>query len=322
MRRSRLTAAGFVVVASCAFATAGPLARAARPADPLLVATMRVVIAAIVLSLFDARNVVRDLRALPRRTLGIVFLVGALLGAHFALFLCGLDRTSLPAGVSLVSLEPLSVVVWAWLLFRERPTRGEQAGVLLATAGAVVVAQAAGQGDHRIFGDLLVLGAVLLFGLYVAAARALKDTLPARTYAAAVYAGAAISLAVALPFLPMAEGTTRWPPASSWLAILAVALIPTLIGHTSVQTAARTLPPATVGLVSPGETLGSIAIGIALMNTTPKPLEIVGALVILAGSLIAIFSLRPAPPPGDRGGETAPETAQKSPDPPADTTPS
>ena len=296
MSRTRLAAAGFVLLASCAFATAGPLARAARPADPLFVAAARVVIAAACLMLLDPRGVVRDLRALPGRTLGKVFLVGALLGAHFGLFLCGLDRTTLAAGISLVSLEPLSVVVWAWVLFRERPSRAEQVGVLLATAGAVVVAQAAGQGEHRILGDVLVIGAVALFGLYVAGARALRDALPARTYAAAVYACAAISLCAALPFLPAAEGTTRTPPAGSWLAIVGVALIPTLIGHTSVQTAARTLRPATVALVSPGETLGGVLIGMAVMGERPRPLEAVGAAIILAGALIAILALRPAPP--------------------------
>lgn len=295
-RPRRLAAAGFVLVASCAFATSGPLARAARPADPLLVAAARVLIAAVFLALLDPRGVIRDLRALPRRATAKIFLVGALLGAHFALFLCGLDRTSLPAGISLVSLEPLSVVLWAWLLFRERPTRAEQIGVLLATAGAVVVAQDAGEGEHRLLGDLLVVGAVLLFGLYVAAARLLKDTLPPRTYAAAVYGCAAISLCVVLPFLPVAPGTTRAPPGMSWLAILGVAFIPTVIGHTSVQTAARSLPPATVALVSPGETLGGIAIGLALMRATPKPMEIVGAAIILVGSLVAIFAIRPAPP--------------------------
>jgi drug/metabolite transporter (DMT)-like permease len=294
MHRSRLAAAGFVLVASCAFATASPFARAARPADPLFIAAARVAIAAVFLLALDARGVVRSVRALPRRTLGWIFLVGALLGAHFALFLCGLDRTSLPAAVSLVSLEPLSVVVCAWLFFRERPSRAEQVGVLLATVGAVVVAQAAGQGEHRLAGDLLVIGAVLLFGLYVAGARALRDALPARTYAAAVYACAAVTLCAALPFLPVAEGTTRTPPAASWLWILGISFIPTVIGHTAVQTAARSLPPATVALVSPGETLGSIAIGLLLLNATPKPMELAGAAIILLGSLIAIFAIRPA----------------------------
>ncbi|MEZ4294273.1 MAG: DMT family transporter [Polyangiaceae bacterium] len=306
MERPRLAAAGFVLVASAAFSTAGPLARAARPADPLFVAAARVLLAAVLLGLLDVRGVARDVRALPWKVLGKIFLVGALLGAHFALFLCGLDRTSLPAGISLVSLEPLSVVVWAWLLFRERPSRAEQVGVLLATAGAVVVAQGAGQGEHRLFGDLLVVGSVMLFGLYVASARALRDVLPARTYAAVVYACAAVSLLAVMAVLPAPEGTTRAPGGMAWLAIAGVALIPTVIGHTAVQTAARSLPPATVALVSPGETLGGIAISLVVLGARPKPLELLGAAIILVGSMVAILAIRPRPVAG-AGAEGAGE---------------
>ena len=294
MRSPRTTAALFVIVASAAFATSGPLARAARPVDPLFLAAFRVTVAAIFLSLLDAKNLVRDLRGVPRRTMAWIFLTGAVLGAHFALFLSGLDNTSLPAAISLVSLEPLGVVLWAWIFFRERPSRPEQIGVALATLGAVVVAQAANQGEHRIFGDLLVVGAVILFGLYVAGARAWKDALPPRTYAAVVYGSAAITLAIALLLLPPAEGTTRAPPLGSWIAMLGAAVIPTMIGHTAVQTAARTLSPATVSLVCPGETLGGIAIGLIALHARPQPLEWAGAAIILAGSLIAILAIRPA----------------------------
>ncbi len=292
MPKSRLTALVFVLIASSAFATAGPLARLSRPADPLFVAAARVVIAGVLLACVNPAATFRALRALPRATLGKVFFVGALLGAHFALFLSGLDHTSLAAGVSLVALEPLSVVIWAWLLFRVKPSRAEQLGVLLATAGAIVVAQAAGKGDHQLFGDALVVGSVALFGLYVASARALKDVMPARSYVAAVYLSAAVALLMILPVIPMAAGTTRDPGTGSWAAILGLALIPTLIGHTAVQTAARSLPPAIVSLVSPGETAGGIAIGVLFMKATLAPAEVVGALLILAGVLVAIFAVR------------------------------
>src|SRR6185369_5421392 len=117
-------------------------------------------------------------------------------------------------------------------------------------------------GDHRLLGDALVLIAVALFGLYLTVARALKDALPARPYAALVYAGAAAALAVALPLSPGAFASPAWPPPARGIAAIAgIALIPTILGHTAVQTASRTLPPAIVSLALPGETIGAIAIG-------------------------------------------------------------
>jgi drug/metabolite transporter (DMT)-like permease len=279
----------FVLVASVAFAVAGPLARLARPLHPLLVAFSRVALAAIVLSALDPRGTARAFAQLSLRQRASVFGAGAILAVHFALFLWGLDQTSLPAAFSLISLEPLGVVLFAWAFFGIRPTRREQLGLLLATAGALIVSLAAGTGEHRLLGDLLIVGAVVLYGLYVSVARALRDAIPATSYAALVYASAAVVLALALPFTPRVfDGA--WPlPIKSTLAVVGLALIPTVIGHTAVQTASRTLPPALVALVCPCETVGGILLGAALLGAIPAPVEIAGTAIILAGATIAIL---------------------------------
>jgi len=283
----------FVLLASMAFATSGPLARWARPTHPLLLAFGRLALAALILLALDARAVTRALRALGPRQRGTVALAGALLAAHFACFQWGLDHTSLPAAVSLVSLEPLSVVLSAWILLGIRPSRPEQIGVVLATIGALFVARGAGTGEHRLVGDLLVLAAVALYGLYLTAARALKDALPPRPYAALVYASAALALAPGFALLPELSAQ---PPTHGVIAIAALAVIPTVLGHTAVQTAARTLPPAVVALVSPGETLGAIAIGAVLLGAVPTTTELLGALIIVVGSAIALGLFRARKP--------------------------
>lgn len=290
MSPRRSEAAAFVVFAGAAFSVASPLARWARPTHPLVVAFGRLAFAAVVLLVLDRGAVVGAVRALSPRQRGTVFLAGALLAVHFACFLWGLEHTSLPAAVSLVSLEPLGVVVCAWALLGVAPSRPEQIGVAVATLGAVIVAQGAGQGEHRLTGDLVVIAAVVLYGLYLAVARALKDALPARSYAALVYASASLVLAAMLAAAPAAFAAPAWPlGARGLVAIVALGLIPTVLGHTAVQTASRTLPPAIVALVSPGETLGGIAISVALMGAVPSGQELVGAAIILAGSAVAIL---------------------------------
>ena len=292
-RAAASSAALFVLFASAAFSTASPLARWARPAHPLFVAFGRLAVAALVLLALDRRTVLAAARALTARQRGVVFAAGALLAAHFAAFLWGLDHTSLPAAVSLVSLEPLGVVLCAWGLLGIVPSRLERLGVLLATAGAVVIAQGAGTGEHRLIGDLAVVVSVALFGLYLTVARALKDALPAQSYAALVYTSASLVLALMLAVSPAVFAVPAWPPAPHALvAVAALGMIPTVLGHTAVQTASRTLPPAIVALVSPGETLGSIAIGAALLGAVPTRLELVGAAIIVAGSALAIVAPR------------------------------
>ncbi len=306
---SRARAAAFVLVAGIAFATSSPLARLARPAHPVGVALGRVAIAALVLFLLDARGAIRALASAPRSARLAVIGSGALLGAHFACFLLGLDATSLPAAIALVSLEPLSVVLVAWIAFGDRPRRGESLGVLVATAGAIVVAGGAGSGEHRLVGDLLVVAAVVLYGGYVAAARAVRDAIPARASAAAVYMVAAIVLVPILLVAPAREGSVIWPvPAHAAVAIVALALVPTLIGHTGVQTAARTLSPSTVALVSPGETVFGIAISALFLGAWPTASEWAGAALVVVGATLAIVlgprvpAPKEAQPPGN-GGE-------------------
>lgn len=283
----------FVVLTSAAFATSGPLARYARPGHPLLVAFGRVALAALLLAASDPRGLVASARAMSHRQRAAVAGAGALLAAHFALFMWGLEATSLPAAVTLVSLEPLSVVVAAFLFAAIRPTPLERVGVVVATAGALLVALAAGQGEHRLVGDLLVVGAVVVYGVYVSAARGLRDALPARHYAALVYAVSAFVLAPAAWLAPAPTGTRLWPlPAHVLGAVVALALVPTVLGHTAVQTAARTHSPSVVALVSPGETLGALVIGAALLGAIPSGLEIGGAFVIVVGAGLALLGSR------------------------------
>ncbi len=283
----------FVLLASAAFATASPLARWARPAHPLFVAFGRLAIAAVVLGALDLRALPAAVRGLSTKQRWTVFAAGTLLAAHFACFLWGLDHTSLPAAVSLVSLEPLGVVVCAWAILGIAPSRPEQIGVALATIGAVVVGQGVGVGEHRLSGDLVVIAAVALFGLYLTVARVLKDALPARSYAVLVYASASMVLAATLAIVPAAFAAPAWPPPPhAIIAIAALGVIPTVLGHTAVQTASRTMPPAIVALVSPGETVGSIAIGAALLGAMPSRVELAGAAIILTGAAIAIIAPR------------------------------
>jgi drug/metabolite transporter (DMT)-like permease len=274
-----------VALASLAFATASPLARVAVGISPIAVAAGRTAVAAVAIVVARPRQVANAWRALSSRQRWALAGAGLLLAAHFALFLEGLHDTSFPAAVALVSLEPLSVVLVAWAVFGIRPRRGEAAGVAVASLGALVVASGAGQGEHRLVGDVEVLLAVVLFGGYVAAARGLRDAMPPLPYAAGVYGVASVAL---LPFAAVPAQGMPAPPAMTWGAIALLGLVPTLIGHTLVQNASRRVSPSLVALVSPGETVGSLAIGALLLRTWPSEVETLGAVLILAGATWAV----------------------------------
>jgi len=278
-----------VALAACAFATASPIAKAVQGLSAASIAEGRCAVAAVVLVALGPRAWAGALGALTRRRRMSVALAGVLLAAHFALFLGGLLATSLPAAAALLALEPPAVVIAAWIAFGVRPSARETAGIALATGGAGVVALGAGRGEHTLLGDGLVLAAVVVYGAYVAFARGLRDAMPTRAYAASVYAVAA---AVLLPLALAAEGGRfPSPPPSAWIGVVALGLVPTLVGHTLVQRAARVLSPAIVALASPGETIGSILIG-AATGHAPSPVEWAGAAVVVAGAVVTLSGAR------------------------------
>ncbi|MBK6693705.1 MAG: DMT family transporter [Myxococcales bacterium] len=275
--------AALLVVAAMSIALASPLAKAVVGLGPLGVGAGRCAVGSALLFLLAPRLTLRSLATLTPKGASQLAVVGVLLAAHFACFLWGLSLTSLPAAVSLVSLEPLAVVLLSWFAFRMRPRGLEMVGLAVAVAGALVIAQGAGHGENRLIGDVLVVFAVVLYGAYVAAARGLQHLLPVVPYAAAVYGVAAISL---VPFAIGEAGGVPHPPARTLLLVVLMGLLPTLVGHTLIQRLARRLSPSVVALVPVGETVGSIAIGVAFQGFVPTAAEWVGALAILGGAVV------------------------------------
>jgi drug/metabolite transporter (DMT)-like permease len=285
--RPRTGDLALVAVAALAFSTSAPLAKVAHGVAPLAIAAGRCAVGALAITLGWPRATVTALRALPPKHRVALPIAGLLLGGHLALFTVGLVSTSLAAAVALVSLEPIAVVLAAWIAFGLRPTRPEALGLVLASVGAAIVASGAGSGEHRLVGDAMVLAAVVFFGAYVAFARGLRDAMPVMPYAGWVYAVAAIALA------PMAIATQRGGASlASWGAVALLGLVPTLVGHTLLQSVARRISPAIVGLVCPGETVGSIALGALFLGTRPSLREGIGTAVVIAGATLAVTGVR------------------------------
>jgi len=277
----------FVVGASLAFAVSSPLTKRAVGLSALGIAAGRCGVAAMAILVLAPRVTARALAALDGKSRLALAGAGALLAVHFALFIGGLLHTSLPAAVALVSLEPLAVVLGGWLAFGLTPSRREAVGIGLATAGAFVVTRGAGEGEHRLLGDAMVVGAALVYGAYVMAARGLRERIPVLPYAGAVYGVACVLLLPGAIATAVAEHAAA-PPTATWGCVVALGLVPTLVGHTLVQRAARTVAPAVVALVSPGETIGSIAIGAVWLGAWPSTYEWTGAGLVLAGVVLAL----------------------------------
>lgn len=227
----------------------------------------------------------RRREAVQRRDLALAAVSGLFLAAHFATWFFSLTLTSIASSTILVSTHPFLVLLYGYLFRGERTGRGALAGVGLAVLGAALV----GWGDFALdgkalLGDLLAfLGAVTVTG-YFLIGRNLRQRMDAVTYSAAAYASASVALLLAA--LVWGSPLTGFAPANWWI-FAALAVFPTIFGHTLFNWALRYLPASVISVNILGEPIGASLMAWLLWRTAPGPVSLTGGLTILLG--IALF---------------------------------
>lgn len=223
--------------------------------------------------------------ATQRRDLALAAVSGLFLAAHFATWFFSLTMTSIASSTILVSTHPFLVLLYGYLFRGERTNRTALAGVGLAVLGAALV----GWGDFRLdgqalLGDLLAfLGAVTVTG-YFLIGRNLRQRMGAVTYSVTAYASAAAALLVAA--LLWGSPLTGFAPLNWWIFV-ALAVFPTIFGHTLFNWALRYLPASVISVNILGEPVGASLMAWLLWRTAPGSVSLTGGLVILLG--IALF---------------------------------
>ncbi|MBN1148438.1 MAG: DMT family transporter [Anaerolineales bacterium] len=266
----------------------------------LVIAGGRLAIATLVLAPVAVARRRAELAGLRRGDLALALLSGLFLALHFAAWISSLEYTTVASSVVLVSTVPLWVALLAPFTIKERVSRPALAGMALALAGGAIVGVSDScawdgarlacpslgeflQGE-AFLGDLLALSGALTAGGYMLIGRRLRGRVSALSYVFVVYGMAAVVLLV----IVFAAGETflGYPPnAYLWLVLLA--LFPQLIGHSTYNWALGYLSAAYVSIALLGEPVGSTILAYLLLDETPTLLKIFGAILILAGIVVA-----------------------------------
>jgi drug/metabolite transporter (DMT)-like permease len=233
---------------------------------------------------------------------------GLTLGIHFYFFVSGVAYASLSTAVMLVAVEPVLILTVGALVFREKITLESLVAILFSICGIGVIsilphlstlsgAPAQGRG----FGDFSAVAAILTYALYYALNRSLKAEEQALSKVVAGPLTRGFGLASIL--YSFAAGITGFitllvhssepvpehaPGTATWIGWIALGFIPTIVGHTLSQIASRRAHPIWISLMSPGETLMSLFIGVLFLNQRMTPHELAGGALIAIGVAIAI----------------------------------
>lgn len=227
-----------------------------------------------------------EYRGMGRRELGMLVLAGLLLGTHFAVWITSLSQTSVVSSVVLVTTTPLWVGLASPLLLKEPTPRMLWGGMALAVIGGVIIG-VAGQADGQastLVGNALALSGAFLMAGYLMIGRGVRARLPLIPYLWIVYGAATVLLTAWAAFDGLAF--TGYPPIS-FLWVLALGLIPQLIGHTAANYAVRYLSATFVGISILGEPIGSTILAMLILSEQPTTPQILGGALILSGIVLA-----------------------------------
>jgi drug/metabolite transporter (DMT)-like permease len=279
-----------------AVSTASILIRAALDdgVPPLVIAAYRLTLAALILTPIVLHSRRAELRRLTRRDWRWALLSGLFLALHFAAWISSLEHTTVTSSVVLVSTGPIWVALLSWLIWRERLTRPIVIGLIIAVLGGMLVGLSdsaeLGFSGWQLWGDFLALAGAWFVAGYLLIGRQLRDRMSLLTYIYIVYGSAALWL-IGLAALSGASFTRQADgqpyPASAYVWMLLLAILPQLVGHSSYNYALRFLPPTYVAIVTLAEPIGSSILAFLLLREVPPGLTVVGAIVILIGIGIA-----------------------------------
>jgi len=189
---------------------------------------------AFLLSLpFAWRGLRRDWPALCRNWPMMLLLAATGIASYNTISYLALNYTTALNVLLLQSATPLMIVAATFVLFGERPTVRQAAGVVLSLLGVAVIA---GRGSFAALaslsvnrGDLYVIGALTIYAIYCVMLRRRPAVHPLSFLCAAMGLGSLLMLPVYL--LELHSGRHVGDPAIAWMPMAYMAIFPSLIAY-------------------------------------------------------------------------------------------
>lgn len=276
-----------VLVVGVASLSCGAIfARLASPASSLVIAFWRCAIAAGIVGLWAAPRVRAELAALSTRERLAAVAAGTALALHFHTWIASLALTSVAASCVLVATTPVWTAVLTPWLSRDRLTAAAVVGIGIASVGATVI----GWGDFEggpdaLLGDALALAGAIFAALYVLAGRHVRPRLSLASYLTITYGTAALWLGAAGALTDAAFGGHE---PNVWWALLGLALVPQLVGHSILNWSLRFVSANTTAVATLCEPLFATGLAWWLFAEVPGASIAIGGSVLVLGVALAI----------------------------------
>jgi len=219
-------------------------------------------------------------------------IAGTAMGLHFASWIMG-ARQANPTNASLiVNMVPAVLPLMLFVMVRERVTRTELVGTLLAMAGVcVLAARDFHLGDGGFTGDLICFGSMLIFCFYLTLGRRNRHFATIWLYVTPLYFfGGCMFLALGLVVELGVQGiVVPW----GWREILLIAaltIIPTVIGHSILNYSVKHMRGQLVGIINLFQFVFVGVMALCVGEKAPDWAIVPAAALVLSGAIIVVRS--------------------------------
>ncbi len=256
---------------------------------PFLVASYRLLVAALALSPFFYRDLRRSLPgSYGWKQVGWSALPALALAVHFMSWVIGARMTQVANASLIANLTPVVMPFFVWIFYKEHLSRQEVLGTGLTLVGLFVLTGSNLQVSKTGFqGDLICFGSMLAFALYLALGRRNHHRLSLWLYMVPLYfIAGVICLACALPFVNPIKAYSL----ANILYFIGLGLIPTVFGHTILNYSIRFFPEQVVSVTNLTQPVFAGLLGFVLFQELPRPAFFAAAAIIMAGVLVVLLS--------------------------------
>lgn len=266
------------------------LIRFADDVPPVMIATYRLIFSSLLLMLIFKKLKIK-VASLSGRQWCLSLMSGFFLSIHFVTWITSLKYTSVASSVVLVTMNPIFVGIFSFLLFKEKLHVSLIAGILLSVAGSVVlvVGDSGFKGmfllnKKAMIGDLLALTGALMASFYYLTGSRARENVNIATYITIVYTISAVMLVLVSLFSGLSFTGYK---ASSYGYMFLLAALSQLIGHTSFNWALKHLKSSMVAVTTMGEPIGATILAYFLLNESVSLIQGVGMVLIFSAILLA-----------------------------------
>jgi len=242
---------------------------------------------------FGTRHI-RSATSISRKDWGLLALAGFFLALHFLLWMASLNYTSIASSTIILTLEPVFVMIGAYLAFKDKIGKLPLVGMSLALVGAFVV----GSGDFRISGEAFKGDMLSFFGMLAVVVNMLLAKIILRHVSSYLYSLIVFAVAfVCFAAYNLATGVDviNYMP-REWLIFLLLAIVPTVLGHMIFNWLLQYVSPTTVSMTVLAEPVGASLLGLLLFREMLNASQLIGGVCIIAGLLIYLKTESSEPP--------------------------